>query len=346
MPLDPGAKRFLALVSASANRAHRSPAKERRIALNELIQMAEDDCAERCAVENASIAGSAGPLGIRIYSPDAASDIVSPALLYLHGGGWVAGGFGTHDMFCMRLAEACGFRIAMVDYRLAPEHRFPAALEDGLRASGWLLEHGVAHGIDPIRLGICGDSAGANIAAAVCLAMKRSRGPRFALQLLLCPILDAIGDVMSRRSFASGYFLDRAMIESDFDDYCPPGVDRRDERISPMRAADLSGLPPTQIHTAEFDPVRDEGALFGERLVAAHVPVSYKCHAGMIHLFYGLPRFIPSAESILRDVGAAVRSAFYPPPLELGRGDKTFTCATARSRESSDAATQSLGQRK
>jgi len=300
--------------------------------------LADRDWGQHCTVEDMSLAGPAGPLAIRIYTPSSVRECVSPALLYLHGGGWTAGGLGTHDVFSTRLAEACGVRIAMVDYRLAPEHKFPAALEDGLRAAEWLLEKGGFHGIDPTRLGVCGDSVGANIAAGICLLAKNGGGPRLAFQLLLCPILDAVGDVPSRRSFAKGYFLDQAMLESDFDAYCEPELDRRDERISPMRAADLSGLPPTHIHTAEFDPVRDEGLIFAERLAAADVPVSHQCHAGMIHLFYALTKFIPSAESTLRDVGVAVHSALRVRPLELGRNGEASACAIARSDESRDAA--------
>ena len=308
MPLDPGAKRFLTLLSASGNAARSLTLEERRSAFNELMRLAEGD-GQRCAIEDVDIAGPAGPLAIRIYTPTAVRELSSPALLYLHGGGWIAGGRGTHDGLCMRLAAACALRIVMVDYRLAPEHKFPAALDDALCATEWLMKNGGSYAIDSTRLGLCGDSAGANIAAGICLSMKKKGYPPLALQLLLCPILDAVGDLPSRQSFATGYFLNRAMLENDFEAYCPRGLDRLDARISPLRAADLSGLPPTHIHTAEFDPDRDEGRIFSERLAAAAVPVVHRCHSGMIHLFYAMPGFVPLADFILRDVGLAVSQA-------------------------------------
>jgi len=270
------------------------------------MRAGDDDFHSAVDVASASFAGPGGPLEIRVYTPRSAKNRTTAGLVYLHGGGWSAGGFDTHEGFCARLSEACGCRIAMVDYRLAPEHKFPAAVEDGIAAVEWLGENASGFAIDPDRLGICGDSAGANIAAGVCRCLRDSGRAILKLQLLLCPILDAIGESESRTRFGEGYLLDRSRLENDIADYCPPDIDRRDPRISPLCAADFAGLPAAHIHTAEFDPVRDEGFAYAEKLAGAKVPVNYNCHPGMIHLFYGLSKFIPHAELIVRDLGVAV----------------------------------------
>ncbi len=309
MPLDPHAKKLLNLLAASGRgSATRPTVEDRRLGVFSLMHSANRDQVAEGAVENASFSGPGGPLEIRVYTPHSAKDRISGALLYFHGGGWVAGGFDTHAGLCARLAQASGCRIAILDYRLSPEHKFPAALEDGVAAVEWLSAKADIFAIDPRRLGVCGDSAGANIAAGVC-RLTSERGRRLALQAMLCPILDAVGDTESRRIFAHGYFLDQETLEDDLMHYCPPGLDRLDPRLSPLRADDFSILPPAHIHTAEFDPVRDEGRFYAEKLATAGISVTHKCHPGMIHLFYGMPAFIPSADAILRDVGVAIGTA-------------------------------------
>ncbi len=172
-------------------------------------------------------------------------------------------------------------------------------------------------GIEPARLGICGDSAGGTLAAAACHALARAGGPRLALQLLLCPILDYSRSSPSRHAFASGYLVDQATLDHDLLHYLPSGTDPADPRVSPLRALDLGGLPRTIIHTAQFDPLRDEGREYGERLGDAGVSVSYVCHPGMIHLFYGLGKVIPYARTAMLSIGAGVREAL--PEVHGGR---------------------------
>jgi acetyl esterase len=198
--------------------------------------------------------------------------------------------------------------VLSVDYRLGPESRFPAALEDGCAATQWIAGHARELRLDPARLGICGDSAGATLAAVVCQQLTIAAGPALAFQFLLCPIMDFIAESASRRELAHGYLVDRETLEHDLRHYLGPDADATDPRVSPLRALDLNGLPPTIVHTAEFDPLRDEGRAYAERLEAAGVRTLYRCHPGMIHLFYGMRGLIPYAGTAYAQMGADIRS--------------------------------------
>jgi acetyl esterase/lipase len=187
-----------------------------------------------------------------------------PGLVYFHGGGLVAGTLDTHDSIARALANSAACRVVSIDYRLAPEHPFPAALQDALAAVTYVGAHAAEFGIDGTRLGICGDSAGATLAAATAQAIARIGVPRLALQVLLCPILDYSRSTPSKRELASGYLIDQATLDHDLLHYAPPGADPADPRISPLRALDVAGLPRTFIHSAEFDPLRDEAREYFE----------------------------------------------------------------------------------
>lgn len=309
MSLDPRVQRFLAILAAgNPPNALDTSVAERRKALADLMALGALEVPIG-HVEDRSIPGPAGALPVRVYAPDYAATRLMPGLLYLHGGGLVAGSIATHDAIARALANAGACRIVSLEYRLAPEHRFPAALEDSLSAIRYLAAHATEFEIDPTRLGVCGDSAGGTLAAAACHALARSGGPQLALQLLLCPILDYSRTTESRREFASGYLVDQATLDHDLLYYLPPGVDAADPRISPLRAEDLSGLPRTIIHTAQFDPLRDEGRDYGLRLREAGVAVSTLCHPGMIHLFYGLGKVIPYARNAIEGIGVGIREA-------------------------------------
>jgi acetyl esterase/lipase len=307
VPIDPHAERFLQRLAAlRTSSSSDQTVDERRSALEHLLEFAgRREPVERVGDER--IPGPAGPLRIRIYTPSDVSS-AAPGLLYLHGGGLLAGSVETHDSIARSLANASRCRLVALDYRLAPEHPFPAALDDAYAAACWIGAHGPALGIDPERLGICGDSAGATLAAVVCQRSAKRQDVRLAWQLLLCPILDYGAETPSRLSYREGYFLDAATLEHDLRNYLTPGVDRTDPRVSPLRASDLSGLPPTAIHTAEFDPLRDEGAAYAQRLRLEGVRTLYRCHSGMIHLFHGMGALIPYAAEAYRAMGADVRS--------------------------------------
>jgi acetyl esterase len=212
---------------------------------------------------------------------------------------------------CRALANESGCRLVSVDYRLAPEHKFPAAVEDAYAATEWIAAHAAELAIDPACLAVAGDSAGGNLAAVVCQKAKGS-GLTIALQVLFCPVTDIAADNQSRREFAEGYFLEGPLMRWAGTHYLPAGVDLNDPRLSPLRAADLSGLPTAHIHTAGFDPLRDEGKAYADALERAGVKVHYVCHEHMIHHFYAMAGAIPHAHTALKAVGADIKAVLTP----------------------------------
>jgi acetyl esterase len=282
--------------------------EQRRTGLAELMKLAGPG-ADMASVEDRTLPGAAAALGVRIYTPAEAGSATLPGLIYFHGGGLVAGSVRTHDCIARSLAKYGACRVVSVEYRLAPEHPFPAGLEDALAAVTYIGAHAASFGIDADRLGICGDSAGGTLAAVTAQAIARIGSPPLALQLLICPILDYSRRAPSRRELASGYLIDQATLDHDLEHYAPRNLDPADPRISPLRAADLAGLPRTLIHTAEFDPLRDEALDYFERLTRVNSEVSYTCHLGMIHLFYGLGAVIPYAQTAFEQIGGEIRAA-------------------------------------
>jgi acetyl esterase/lipase len=309
LPLDPRVKRFLEVLAAgNTARPLDTGVAERRAQIVELMKLG-GPAPPIGRVETLSIPGPAGPLNARLYSPVETRSGLLPGILYIHGGGLVAGNLDTHENIAQSLAHFGACRVLALDYRLAPEHPFPAALDDVLAAVEFLRVHAADLGVDGARLAICGDSAGGTLVAAACQAPAHAQEPALALQVLLCPILDYSRRSGSRTEFASGYLLDQATLDHDLRHCMPDGADPMDPRLSPLRAADLSGVPPTIIHTAEFDPLRDEGGEYFERLAHTGKGLSYTCHAGMIHLFYGLGAVIPYARTALESIGREIRAA-------------------------------------
>ena len=243
-----------------------------------------------------------GHLALRRYVPDGLDD-PSPALLYFHGGGLVAGSLETHDNLCRTLARGARCRVLAVDYRLAPEHPFPAAIVDALAATRWVLRHAGDLGLRPDAIAIGGDSGGATLATIACQVICRSTtsGRRPRAQVLLCPALDFAVQSASRLRFASGFLLDAATLAADLVHYAPQRP-LEDPRLSPLRARTLAGLPTTIIHTAAFDPLLDEGAAYARRLVEAGVDVRYRCHDALLHHFYALNGFVPAADIALSEI--------------------------------------------
>jgi acetyl esterase len=311
MPLDPRAKRFLdRLAALNPPSVLALTVSERRLGLSQLLGFAGPG-EPVGSIEERTFPGPSGlPLLVRIYRPRlaAAANTPSPALIYFHGGGLVAGTLDTHDPICRSLSNASGCVLLSVDYRLAPEHPFPAAIADGCHATAWVSTHARELDIDSARLGVCGDSAGATLAAVVCQALSATREVRLALQFLLCPIMDFCASSGSRRDYAAGYLVDQATLDHDLKHYLGADGDPAHPRVSPLRAEDVGNLPPTCIHTAEFDPLRDEGAAYADRLLGVGVKTTYRCHSGMIHLFYGMGTLIPYAATAYGLMGADIRS--------------------------------------
>lgn len=281
--LHPSVQRLLRMLSAGRD-AGAGDVAGRRNGLETLAKMAGGSS---CVVANVEDRRLNNDVGMRVYTPDGAQGV----MLYLHGGGWVAGSLDTHDGVCRRLALSSKHKVVALDYRRAPEHPFPAALDDAWTALNLLAADG------PIM--VAGDSAGGAVAAALCLKARDAGGPMIDRLLLICPILDLAGETESRTAFATGYFIERAAFDADVAAWCPDVGLRADELVSPLRAKSLTGLPPVDIHTAEFDPFRDEGEAFARRLEEAGTPVGLTRHDGMIHYFYALPDLLPYANTAL-----------------------------------------------
>jgi acetyl esterase len=257
--------------------------------------------------EDRRIPGPAGALPVRLYRPEERG--ILPCLVFLHGGGWTLCSIETHDATCRKLANGAGCLVVSVDYRLAPEHRFPAAAEDAFAAVRWVAERAEGLGIDPGRIAVGGDSAGGNLAAVVALMARAAGAPPLRHQLLIYPVTDHDFETGSYRDNAGGPLLTRSMMQHFWDLYAP-GEARAHPHASPLRAADLSSLPPATVLTAEYDPLRDEGEAYAERLRQAGVAVRASRYDGMIHGFFAFDDVLPAALDAVAEASAALREAF------------------------------------
>ena len=247
-------------------------------------------------VTTLDIDGPGGPLPIRLYRPNGAGESALPIILYFHGGGFVIGSIETHDSVARRLAATSGALVASVDYRLAPEHRYPAAVEDAVAACLWAAEKGAAVGGDPARLAVTGDSAGGNLAAVAALRLRDLGGPALASQALLYPVTDhGRGDHASRRDHADTFPIRKPVMDWFHNHYFGHDDPVFEPDASPLRHPDLSGLPPAYVMTAGLDPLLDEGKAYADALEAAGVAVTYRCWATTIHGFLQMGRVIPQA---------------------------------------------------
>lgn len=237
----------------------------------------------------------------RLY---AATSAPRPVLLYLHGGGFTIGSLETHDSLCRQLALRGDCAVVALDYRLAPEHRFPAAVDDAIGAMRWLQDCGASIGVDASRVGVAGDSAGGTL-AAVCALAARDAGRALAMQVLITPGTTAHADTPSHRRFANGFLLDAELVEWFFSQYIDPD-DRDDWRFAPLNA-ELDGVAPACVVLAECDPLVDEGIAYADRLRLAGVPVRLELVRGMTHDFIKMGRALPQAEQALDAIGAALR---------------------------------------
>ncbi|MEC9203368.1 MAG: alpha/beta hydrolase [Actinomycetota bacterium] len=258
------------------------------------------------SVEDLEVPGPDGPLPVRVYRPDGAA-VPAPVVVFFHGGGWVLGSIATHDATCRGLANRTGAVYVSVDYRLAPEHPYPAAPEDCYAATCWVADHAADLGVDPGRLAVAGDSAGGNLAAVVCQMARDRSGPAVAFQLLIYPVTDLDFDRWpSMEENADGPLLTREGMDWFARHYVGTLPFTGDPYAAPIRAADLSGLPQAHVATAGHDPLRDEGAGYAEALAAAGVTVGYDNFATMIHGFVGFADVVPAAGEARDRIAAAL----------------------------------------
>ena len=257
------------------------------------------------AVTERSIDGPGGPIRLRFYTPRGATD-EAPGLMYLHGGGFMHGDLDSHDSICRRLAEQAKVRVVAVDYRLAPEAPFPAAVEDVWTAWQWVNAHASGIGIEPSRIAVGGDSAGGNLSAVVAMRAVREGGPAPAFQLLIYPATQFGAPTKSRDLYAEGFYLTRAGIELADETYLVGDEDLDDWRLSPLRN-DPTGVAPACVVTAGFDPLLDEGEEYAERMRDAGVPVEYLCEEGLVHAFVNMGGIGRSAPAAIRRISAALQ---------------------------------------
>jgi acetyl esterase len=253
------------------------------------------------AVEETTVPGAEGDLRARVYRPEGEGPF--PTVAFFHGGGWVIGDLDTHDRSVREICRGSRAVVVAVDYRLAPEHPFPPAAEDAVAAARWIAAHRGELGGDD-RLAVAGDSAGGNLAAVVAQQLT-AEGTPLAAQLLVYPAVDALGDHPSRTENARGYFLEQATMDWFYGHYAGAWNDAKDPRLSPLHAADLSGLPPAVVVTAEYDPLRDEGEAYGEALRAAGVEARVRRFDGLIHGFFAMGAVSPAAQAAVDETCAA-----------------------------------------
>ena len=309
MPLDPQAKALLdQMVAMGGPPLHTLSVPDARTLMVALAGMSGTRDLPLAKVEDRTIPGPAGAIPVRVYTPHGTGPL--PLLVYFHGGGWVIGNLDTHDGVCRELAHGAGCVVMSVDYRLAPEHKFPAAAEDCYAAVAWAGAHASEIGADPTRIAVGGDSAGGNLTCVAALMARDKGGPRLCFQLPIYPATSHALDMPSYRENATGYLLETEAMVWFWGHYLPTHADGEHVYASPLRAKDLGGLPPAFVITAEFDPLRDEGEAYAKRLQEAGVPTRLRRFDGMIHGFFGMSGIMDQAKTAIAESCASLRQAF------------------------------------
>lgn len=265
-------------------------------------------------VTNGDLPGPNGAVPFRLYRPNGGEGRPLPLVAFFHGGGWIFGGLDSHDHVCREIANQAGAITVAVDYRLAPEHKFPAAFDDCLDATRWLRANASDLGGDPERLAVAGDSAGGNLAAAVCLALRDSGDPSPVFQYLIYPAIDLACEAASHERLGEGFLLTKDGIEHCVDSYLNCEGETEDPRASPLKAETLAGLPPALVQTAAFDPLSDEGQAYAERLLADGVSATHTRYDGMIHGFVRMGAVVDAATVAIAEGAGALRRAFQAAP--------------------------------
>lgn len=311
MTLDPQAQQIVDIFRAAGGRRleEMSPSMA-RFMFDSKVAKINLPPAEVAAVEPIEIPGGAGPIPARLYRPAEAAAGPLPVLGFFHGGGYVIGSLNSHDPQCRYLCNAARCLVVSVGYRKAPEHKFPAAVDDAVAASRWLAANAAALGGDGARFALFGDSAGGNLVAVACQAALDAGGPAIRLQAMVYPNLDLFAELPSHALFDEDLLLTRDLVDWFVAQYLGDAAARTDPRFAPLRRPDLAGLPPALIITGEYDPLRDEGAAYAERLSQAGVAVDYLCYTGQVHNFLLWGGMVDAARQALDQAAAALTRAF------------------------------------
>jgi len=308
MPLDPQAQKIVDAMAALGLKAveDSTPEEARESMRTRTAALGPFD--DVAAVVDHRLPVEGGEITVRVYSPGGRGP--HPALVFYHGGGWVIGDLYTHDGVCRSLTNAAGCVVASVDYRLAPESKYPVAARDSYAALRWLVADAARLGVDPRRVAVGGDSAGGNLAAVVALMACERGGPAIAHQVLIYPVTNHGLDTPSYHENATGYVLTREAMRWFWRHYLAREAQGREPYASPLLAPSLAGLPPALVITAECAPLRDEGEAYAARLRDAGVPVTLTRYAGMFHGFFRMTRLLDKAKAALDEVAGSLRKAF------------------------------------
>jgi acetyl esterase len=311
VPLDPAAKALMDALDDAFPRVETMTGAEARAQLKRTVASLATDPEPVGRVENRSIPGPDGSVPVRIYWPQELPGAPLPALVYFHGGGWVICDLDTHDPTCRAVTNNVGCVVVSVDYRLAPEHKFPAAAEDAYAATLWVAANATDLGVDATRVAVGGDSAGGNLTAAVALMARDRHTPDIVFQLMVYPVTDITSmETPSYRDNGEGYFLTATAMEWYRRQYLTDLSEASHPYASPLQAADLSGLPPALVITAELDPLRDEGEAYASRLRESGVPATSSRYDGVFHGFLALGTLLDAAKQANEEAYAALREAF------------------------------------
>jgi len=309
MALDPQAAAFLKeLAELGAEPLHNLTPAEARAAVIPFKELGGEPEAVG-GILNDFIPGPTADLPVRIYRPiDGSADELLPGLIYFHGSGWMVQNIGLFDPVSRAISNRTGCVLVAVNYQKAPEHKFPIPFDDCYAATEWVFENAADYGIDRDRIGVIGDSAGGNLAAAVTLKARDVGGPKIACQVLIYPAVQYGWDTRSSLANAEGYFLERAAMEYFWNHYVRNPSDGENPYCAPLVADDHSGLPAALVVSAEFDPLRDDGEHYADKLRLAGVPVKFSLYEGQIHGFLGMGGVLDATKALLDEIGSEVRS--------------------------------------
>lgn len=316
MPLDPNAEAFLQQLQAQeVLKIHEQTVESARNAMSDRADRLFGEMDEVASIVDESVPSDFGSIPVRIYRGTQAS--VLPTLIFIHGGGWARGDIESYDGVCRALAKRAECQVISVGYRLAPEFKYPAGLDDCWQATLWARDNAGALGGDPRRLAVAGDGSGGNLAAVVAIRAREKRLP-IAFQALIYPVTDFSFETPSYSEYADGYNLTREAMRTYWGYYLPNEAAGAEPEASPLRAPDLSRLAPALVITCEYHPLRDEGEAYAQRLKDAGVPTTLHRYDGMVHGFFRMAAVMPQGEEAIDEVAAAIRDAF-------GRGAKSLS---------------------